>query len=56
LDTVVYLAPGGSLIGPPRQVITGAALTDLFGTPIEVLTAADGRLVVVGHPRRCDVH
>jgi zinc/manganese transport system ATP-binding protein len=56
LDTVVYLAPGGSLIGPPRQVITSTALTDLFGTPIEVLTAADGRLVVVGHPQRCDAH
>lgn len=56
LDTVVYLAPGGSLIGPPRQVITSAALTDLFGTPIEVLTAADGRLVVVGHPQRCEAH
>jgi zinc/manganese transport system ATP-binding protein len=56
LDTVVYLAPGGSLIGPPRQVITSAALTELFGTPIEVLTAADGRLVVVGHPQRCDSH
>ena len=56
LDTLVYLAPGGSLIGPPRQVITSAALTDLFGTPIEVLTAADGRLVVVGHPQRCDAH
>jgi zinc/manganese transport system ATP-binding protein len=56
LDTVVYLAPGGSLIGPPRQVITSAALTELFGTPIEVLTAADGRLVVVGHPQHCALH
>jgi zinc/manganese transport system ATP-binding protein len=56
LDTVVYLAPGGSKIGPPRQVITGAALTQLFGTPIEVLTASDGRLVVIGHPERCESH
>ncbi len=56
LDTVVYLAPGGSKIGPPRQVITGAALTQLFGTPIEVLTASDGRLVVIGHPERCEDH
>ncbi len=32
LDTVVYLASGGSRIGPPRQVVTGAALTRLFGT------------------------
>ncbi len=56
LDTVVYLAPGGSRIGPPREVITGAALTELFGTPIEVLTASDGRLVVIGQPEQCAVH
>ena len=56
LDTVVYLAPGGSKIGQPRQVITSAALTQLFGTPIEVLTASDGRLVVIGHPERCEGH
>lgn len=56
LDTVVYLAPGGSKIGSPRQVITGAALTELFGTPIEVLTASDGRLVVIGHAERCEIH
>ncbi|MDQ2880995.1 MAG: ATP-binding cassette domain-containing protein [Actinomycetota bacterium] len=56
LDTVVYLAPGGSKIGSPRQVITGPTLTQLFGTPIEVLTASDGRLVVVGHPQRCEPH
>ncbi|HEY6421729.1 MAG TPA: metal ABC transporter ATP-binding protein [Pseudonocardiaceae bacterium] len=56
LDTVVYLAPGGSRIGPPREVITGPALTQLFGTPIEVLTASDGRLIVVGHPERCEIH
>ncbi|MBV8539683.1 MAG: ATP-binding cassette domain-containing protein [Pseudonocardiales bacterium] len=55
LDTVVYLAPGGSRIGPPHQVITGAALTQLFGTPIEVLTASDGRLVVIGQPERHEV-
>ncbi|MGH3770885.1 MAG: metal ABC transporter ATP-binding protein [Pseudonocardiaceae bacterium] len=55
LDTVVYLAPDGSRIGPPHQVITGAALTQLFGTPIEVLTASDGRLVVIGQPERHEV-
>ncbi|MGH3825150.1 MAG: metal ABC transporter ATP-binding protein [Pseudonocardiaceae bacterium] len=56
LDTVVYLAPGGSRIGPPRQVITSTALTELFGTPIEVLTASDGRLIVMGQPSRSGVH
>jgi zinc/manganese transport system ATP-binding protein len=56
LDTVVYLAPGGSMIGPPRRVITGSVLTQLFGTPIEVLTASDGRLVVIGHPDESGMH
>jgi zinc/manganese transport system ATP-binding protein len=56
LDTVVYLAPGGSKIGAPRQVITGPTLTQLFGTPIEVLTASDGRLVVIGQPEQREVH
>ncbi|MGH3572380.1 MAG: metal ABC transporter ATP-binding protein [Pseudonocardiaceae bacterium] len=56
LDTVVYLAPGGSKIGSPRDVITGPTLTQLFGTPIEVLTASDGGMVVIGHPARCEDH
>ena len=56
LDTLVYLAPGGSKIGSPRDVITGPTLTQLFGTPIEVLTASDGRMVVIGHPARCEDH
>ena len=56
VDTVVYLASGGSKIGPPHEVITSAVLSELFGTPVEVLSAADGRLVVVGHPERCDAH
>jgi zinc/manganese transport system ATP-binding protein len=56
LDTVVYLASGGSMTGQPRRVITGAALTQLFGTPIEVLTASDGRLVVIGQPDESGMH
>ncbi len=50
LDTVVYLAPGGCEIGPPDRVITSATLSRLFSTPIDVLTASDGRTVVVGLP------
>lgn len=56
LDTVVYLAPGGGEVGPPGEVITGATLTRLFATPIEVLTASDGRLVVVGQPEPPSTH
>lgn len=50
LDTVVYLAPGGCEIGSPDRVITSATLSRLFSTPIDVLTASDGRTVVVGQP------
>lgn len=50
LDTVVYLAAGGVAVGAPAEVITGPRLTALFRTPIEVLRASDGRLVVVGSP------
>ena len=33
--------------------MTSETLTALYGTPVEVLEASDGRLVVVGQP---DVH
>jgi zinc/manganese transport system ATP-binding protein len=50
LDRVVYLAGGGAVEGRPEDVITSATLSRLYGAPIEVLRAADGRLVVVGQP------
>jgi zinc/manganese transport system ATP-binding protein len=50
LDQVVYLAGGGIAAGPPADVITTETLTRLYDTPVEVLRASDGRLVVVGAP------
>jgi zinc/manganese transport system ATP-binding protein len=50
LDRVIYLGRGGAVSGTPAEVITSATLTALYGTPIEVLTTSDGRLVVVGQP------
>ncbi|GIH14627.1 ABC transporter ATP-binding protein [Rugosimonospora africana] len=50
LDRVIYLGQGGAISGTPDEVITSETLTRLYGTPIEVLTASDGRLVVVGQP------
>ena len=50
LDHVVYLGRGGAKCGTPSEVITSETLSTLFGTPIEVLHASDGRLVVVGQP------
>jgi zinc/manganese transport system ATP-binding protein len=50
LDRVVYFGAGRAAVGTPREVITADTLTRLYGVPIEVLQAADGRLVVVGLP------
>jgi zinc/manganese transport system ATP-binding protein len=50
LDRVIYLGKGGAACGTPAEVITAETLTRLYGTPIDVLTAKDGRLIVVGQP------
>jgi zinc/manganese transport system ATP-binding protein len=50
LDRVIYFAGGGAIEGTPREVIDGPTLSHLYGVPVEVLEAADGRLVVVGTP------
>src|SRR4029077_14252671 len=47
LDRVVYFAPGQGVEGTPREVISGPPLSRLYGAPLEVLEASDGRLVVV---------
>jgi zinc/manganese transport system ATP-binding protein len=48
LDRVVYVANGRVAVGTPDEVITTETLSRLYNTPIEVLRASDGRLVVVG--------
>jgi len=56
LDGVIYMAGGHAICGSPADVITSETLSNLYGTPIEVLRASDGRLVVVGHPEPPAVH
>jgi zinc/manganese transport system ATP-binding protein len=56
LDRVVYIAHGGAVAGTPDEVITSRTLSDLYGTPIEVLRTTDGRLVVVGAPESPAIH
>jgi zinc/manganese transport system ATP-binding protein len=56
LDRVLYLARGRAVTGTPAEVITGATLSELYRTPIEVLRASDGRLVVVGSPEAPAFH
>jgi len=47
VDRVLYMANGHSAIGLPETVITSEMLSDLYGSPIEVLESR-GRLFVVG--------
>jgi zinc/manganese transport system ATP-binding protein len=56
LDRVIYLAGGSATSGPVAEVITSSALTRLYGAPVEVLRASDGRLVVVGQLEAPHVH
>lgn len=56
LDHVVYFAGTSAVAGRPEDVITTDALSELYGVPVEVLRASDGRLVVVGQPEAPHVH
>jgi zinc/manganese transport system ATP-binding protein len=56
LDRVVYLAAAQAVEGRPEDVISSETLSRLYGAPIEVLRASDGRLVVVGQPEAPFVH
>lgn len=53
LDAVIYVAGGTAVEGAPEDVISAETLSALYGVPIDVLRASDGRLVVVGAP---DLH
>jgi zinc/manganese transport system ATP-binding protein len=50
LDRVAYLAAGRAVAGPVSEVITTPTLSALYGVPVEVLRASDGRLAVIGQP------
>ena len=56
VDRVLYLAGGRAVVGAPEVVVNGPTLSALYGTPIEVLRASDGRLVVVGQPEAASYH
>jgi zinc/manganese transport system ATP-binding protein len=49
VDRVLYLAGGGHRLGPPGEVLTSQTLSELYRTPVDVLTVR-GRVVVVGTP------
>ncbi len=56
LDRVIYVGQGQTAIGTPQEVITSETLSQLYGSPVEVLQTRDGRLVVVGQPEEVTYH
>jgi zinc/manganese transport system ATP-binding protein len=49
VDRVLYIVDGEHRLGTPREVMTSANLSELYGTPVDVLEVR-GRIVVVGAP------
>lgn len=47
VDRVLYLIEGSFRLGAPADVMTSETLSELYGTPVEVLHTA-GRIVVLG--------
>jgi zinc/manganese transport system ATP-binding protein len=55
VDRVLYLAGGRFLQGSPDEVLRGDVLSDLYGTPVDVIRSG-GRVIVVGAPDGHDHH
>lgn len=47
VDRVLYLAAGGFRVGTPEQVLRASVLSDLYGSPVDVVRVG-GRVVVAG--------
>ncbi|MFC4243928.1 metal ABC transporter ATP-binding protein [Gryllotalpicola reticulitermitis] len=49
VDRVLYLAGGRFRIGPPDEVLRSEVLSELYGSPVDVIRAR-GRIIVAGTP------
>lgn len=48
IDHVLYVAQGKVAMGKPEEIITSSSLSEIYSTPVEVLTDSRGRVFVVG--------
>jgi zinc/manganese transport system ATP-binding protein len=48
IDHVLYIAQGKLAMGKPQDIITSRRLTEIYSSPVEVITDSRGRLFVVG--------
>jgi zinc/manganese transport system ATP-binding protein len=49
VDRVLYLAGGSFRIGTPDEVLRSEVLSELYGSPVDVIRTR-GRVIVVGVP------
>jgi zinc/manganese transport system ATP-binding protein len=55
VDRVLYLAGGRFRIGTPDEVLRSEVLTQLYGSPVDVIRA-NGRIVIAGAPDESHTH
>jgi zinc/manganese transport system ATP-binding protein len=48
IDHVLYIAQGRLAMGKPNEIITSRRLTEIYSSPVEVISDSHGRLFVVG--------
>ena len=48
IDHVLYIAQGKLAMGKPQDIITSSRLTEIYSSPVEVISDSRGRLFVVG--------
>jgi zinc/manganese transport system ATP-binding protein len=48
IDHVLYIAAGHMAMGKPEEIITTRRLSEIYSTPVEVISDSRGRLFVVG--------
>jgi zinc/manganese transport system ATP-binding protein len=48
IDHVIYVAHGNVAMGRPAEIITSQSLSEIYSSPVEVLTDSRGRMFVVG--------
>ncbi|HWH98533.1 MAG TPA: ATP-binding cassette domain-containing protein, partial [Pseudolysinimonas sp.] len=55
VDRVLYLAGGSFRVGTPDEVLRSEVLSELYGSPIDVIRS-DDRVVIVGAPDQTHAH
>lgn len=55
VDRVLYLAGGRFRIGTPDEVLRSGVLSELYGSPVDVIRSG-GRIVIVGAPDQSHAH